>query len=173
MSIRSNHAERLSLPARRTAPRPLHDDELEVLHHAAAVLIPPAPGFPGAAALEDFDTWLQRAIDARAEEFDTLTTALQKLRKVTEEDLFTALRSLEAAEKHCFDILAAVIAGAYLMSPTIMAALGFPGLVRHPVDPVAAVDQITDGILDPVLDRGPIYVEVPAHDDDQPTKLTK
>jgi hypothetical protein len=56
--------------------------------------------------------------------------------------------------------VSAVLAGAYLMVPEIRAAIGYPGQHRsHPPFDLA-VEEIMDGILDPVIERGSIYTSV-------------
>jgi hypothetical protein len=50
---------------------------------------------------------------------------------------------------------------AYLMIPEVRTAIGYPGQRRHHPQFDEAANQITDGILDPVVERGPVYTPVP------------
>jgi len=50
-----------------------------------------------------------------------------------------------------------VIAGAWLLIPAVRERIGYPGQRRDPARLEEAADQISDGILDPVIARGPIY----------------
>ncbi len=68
-----------------------------------------------------------------------------------------ALRGLHAEEPGQFQALSAVVAGAWLLTPTVRARIGYPGQRRDPARLEEAVDQISDGILAPVIARGPIY----------------
>jgi hypothetical protein len=43
------------------------------------------------------------------------------------------------------------------MVPEIQAHVGYPGQGRHPAAPTQIADELGDGLLDPVIDRGPIY----------------
>ncbi len=67
------------------------------------------------------------------------------------------LRALHAEQPEQFQALSAVVAGAWLLIPAVRARIGYPGQRRDPARLEEAADQISDGILDPVLDRGRIY----------------
>jgi hypothetical protein len=67
------------------------------------------------------------------------------------------LRALHADQPRQFQALSAVVAGAWLLVPAVRARIGYPGQRRDPARLEEAADQISDGILDPVLARGPIY----------------
>jgi hypothetical protein len=58
-------------------------------------------------------------------------------------------------------VLSAVLAGAYLLVPEVKSAVGYPGQRRDPAGLEEAVDEISDGILDPVLERGHFFVATP------------
>jgi hypothetical protein len=47
-----------------------------------------------------------------------------------------------------------MVIGAYFMSPAVLAALGLPTGDRRPAPLDQAVDELSSGILDAVLDRG-------------------
>jgi len=60
-----------------------------------------------------------------------------------------------------FQALSAVVAGAWLLVPAVRARIGYPGQRRDPARLEEAADQISDGILDPVIARGAIYTAWP------------
>ena len=68
-----------------------------------------------------------------------------------------ALRKLHAEQPVTFQALTAVITGAWLLTPTVRERIGYPGQRRDPARFDEAADQLSDGILDPVIARGPIY----------------
>lgn len=149
--------QRLSVPPKFTSPRPLTTAEIGTLRAIADVLIPAAGGNPHATAEPDFDRWLLRAIDARADAFGDITAILARLDGAEPEAIDKELRTLHVKQPSQFQALSAVIAGAWLMVPAVRARIGYPGQRRDPARLEEAADQITDGILDAVIARGPIY----------------
>lgn len=158
MSTRSA-TRRLSVPSRRTTPpRPLTDDEQTTLLRIADTLIPAVGPNPKASDAEQFVPYLHLALAARADVFEAVLSAVSTLSGVADEDLHDALRSLWADDKHTFDPLSSVIAGAYFMTPQVKELIGYPGQHREPAGLEDAANELETGILDPVLDRGSIYV---------------
>jgi hypothetical protein len=150
---------RLSVPRRITAPpRELTREQQDVLLAVADLLIPDAGGNPKASAVPGYPAWLQRALAARADSLDVLAGALDLLASARRDDLDGQLRAWHGAGDARFHLLSSVTAGAYLMAPEVRARIGYPG--QHPDPPRIdeAADELSDGILDPVLARGPIYV---------------
>lgn len=150
-------ARRLSVPAKYTAPRPLTGSEVRTLRAIADVLIPAAGDDPAATAEPDFDQWLARAVDARADAFQAMTAVLAQLAGAAPETTDETLRILHADQPGLFQALSTVVAGAWLMIPAVRIRIGYPGQRRAPARLEEAADQISDAILDPVLSRGPIY----------------
>jgi hypothetical protein len=148
-SIPAGPPPRLSVPPKFVAPRQLTDAELGTLRAVADVLIPAAGDNPAATSEPDFDQWLARAADARADAFDGITAVLAQLDRTAPATIDHTLRALHADQPRQFQALSAVVAGAWL--------LGYPGQRRDPARLEEAADQISDGILDPVLARGPLY----------------
>ena len=148
---------RLSVPPRFAAPRQLTSAEVGTLRAIADALIPAAGDDPAATAEPDFEAWLTRAIDARADAFEVITAFLAQLDGATAEVIDQRLRALHAGQPEQFQALSAVVAGAWLLVPAVRARIGYPGQRRDPARLDEAADQISDGILDPVLARGPIY----------------
>jgi hypothetical protein len=148
---------RLSVPPKFAAPRPLTDAEITTLRAIADVLIPAAGDNPAATSEPEFDRWLRRAVDARADAFDAIVAEVARLDGADPGEVDAALRRLAEEQPADFQALSAVIAGAWLMVPEVRARIGYPGQRRDPARLEEAVDQISDGILEPVLARGPVY----------------
>jgi hypothetical protein len=162
MSVRGPRMTALnpSVPRHETRPpRPLHDDEREILLAAADALIPEGPGLPSAAAAPGYEAWLDRALAARSEAFEAIVAAAGRLQGLGPPALLDALRRMSTEEPERFQSLSAVLAGAYLMVPEVRAAIGYPGQVRKPAAFDEAAEELMSGILDPVIERGPIYLE--------------
>jgi hypothetical protein len=154
----AGNAVRLSVPPKFVAPRPLTAAEVATLRAIADVLIPAAGDDPAATAEPEFDRWLARAVDARADAFDAITAVLAQLDGATPEATDEALRTLYAGQSDVFQVVSAVVAGAWLMIPTVRERIGYPGQGGARARLEEAADQISDGILDPVLARGPVYI---------------
>jgi len=151
------HPSRLSVPPKFAAPRQLTQAEVSTLRAVADVLIPSSGDNPGATSEPDFDTCLARAIDARADAFDVITAFIAQIEGAAPEVIDQRLRALHTEQPEQFQALSAVVAGAWLLIPAVRARIGYPGQRRDPARLEEAVDQISDGILEPVIQRGPIY----------------
>ena len=55
--------------------------------------------------------------------------------------------------------------GGYLMSETVREAMGYPGQEPAPYDPHETPEYMTNGMLERVTLRGPIYRPTPRDDD--------
>jgi hypothetical protein len=159
-SLPADSATRLSVPPKFKAPRPLTAAEVATLRAIADVLIPAAgDGNPAATSEPEFDRWLARAVDARADSFGALNTVLTQLDGAAPEKIDAALRTLHAGQPDVFQVVSAVVAGAWLMIPAVRERIGYPGQGHARARLEEAADQISDGILDPVVARGPVYTQ--------------
>jgi hypothetical protein len=165
----SGNPENLSTPAPLKAPRALSDSELVTAKAVADALIPATATAPSASAEPEFTTTLATALDARADAFDAITGWLATVAGLQGSALFDRLRALHDAEPDTFQALSAVFAGAWLLTPTVRTRIGYHGQRRQPASLTEAVDQLEDGILDAVMERGAIYVPTP---DGPPTTPT-
>jgi hypothetical protein len=152
-------SERISVPARRTKPpRTLTDDEQSTLLRIADTLIPAAGPNPKASDAEEFVAYLHLALAARADIFEAVLKAVRELADVPDGALHGALKTMWAKDKFTFDPLSSIIAGAYFMTPQVKELIGYPGQHRDPAGLEDAANELETGILDPVLERGTIYV---------------
>ena len=55
-------------------------------------------------------------------------------------------------------LVSSVVVGAYLLSPEVRRLINYSGRGRNPIPIDQAAEELSDGILDPVIDRGNIYV---------------
>ena len=153
--------EGLSTPAPYKAPRPLTPEEIETVHTIANALIPSTPRDPEATDEPDFDTCLTIAVDARADAFVAFEEVLRDFRDIDVNDVLPRLRKLNDDDDPTFQAVTAIITGAWLLTPTVRARIGYSGQRRSPIPLTEAVDQLSDGIMDGVLERGSIYVPTP------------
>jgi hypothetical protein len=157
--MNSSSPDRLSVPPRRTKPvRPLSDSEQDTLLRIADTLIPAAGPNPKASDVQEFLPYLHLALAARADVFSAVIKAVNELVGVEDDDLHGALKRMWAEDKFTFDPLSSIIAGAYFMTPQVKELIGYPGQHRDPAGLEDAADELESGILDPVIERGHIYV---------------
>jgi hypothetical protein len=155
----STPTDRLSVPPRRTKPpRALSDTEHTTLMRIADTLIPESGPNPRASDAREFGPYLQLALAARADVFDAVVKAVNDLADVADHDMHDALKKMWANDKFTFDPLSSIIAGAYFMTPQVKGLIGYPGQHRDPAGLEDAANELETGILEPVLDRGYIYV---------------
>ncbi|MFE7422163.1 hypothetical protein [Rhodococcus sp. NPDC057529] len=155
--------QRLSAPTvRKTARRKLTDAEMQNLRRIAAALIPEAPGHIAADRIGTFEDLVDEALAVLDPHFDTIAVALESLQDVADEELFTSLKALDTTSPETFYPLSLLVVGVYLYSPEVEAKLQYPHPHRNPAGAMDAADEIESGILDPVIERGPIFVAPPA-----------
>lgn len=149
----------LSVPRRRIVPpHPLTPEQHAALLTVADILIPGSGDDPKATAAPGYETWLERSLAARSDSLEALSLILDELAREPAIDLEQRLRRLHAVDDEGFRLLSSVVAGAYLMVPEVRSLVGYPG--QHPSLPRTdeALNELSEGILDPVIRRGPIYV---------------
>ncbi|MFC9549944.1 hypothetical protein ACFTWF_03750 [Rhodococcus sp. NPDC056960] len=161
-SVASPQIQRLSAPTvRKTARRNLTESELRDLRRIAASLIPGVPGRIAADQVATFDDLVHEALAIMDPHFDSIVAAIDRMSDVEDADMFAALRALDAESPTLFYPLSLLVAGVYLYSPEVEAVLQYPHPHRNPAGAMEAADEIESGILDPVIERGPIYVAAP------------
>lgn len=139
--------------------RPLSASEREALVAVADALCA-GGSLTAPSATPGYAEWLDRALAARADVFEDVVAAALSMASRSPEGRREALRVMNADERPRFHALSSVTAGAWLLVPEIAAALGYPGQVAAPAAFDEAAAQLETGILDPVIERGPIYREV-------------
>jgi hypothetical protein len=66
---------------------------------------------------------------------------------------------LQSKDPERFGLLAELVPGAYFLNPRVRAKLGYQGQNPRAIDP--RPDYLDDGLLQSVIDRGPIYRPTP------------
>ena len=120
----------------------------------ADALIPGGAGLPSASAADVHEAGIDRTLDCRPDLRELITSVIS----VTGEP-HEALKRLRAEQPDVFDSFAFTIAGIYFMNPEVRRLVGYPGDApqRKRAKPGEAEEYLKDGILDPVIERGPIY----------------
>jgi hypothetical protein len=140
---------------------PLTSAEINRLRRLADVLIPGSRPSPPATALPDFDELLVQAASALGPELPALRRALELLPAMVDWD---SLRSWNAKSPDEFELVSTLVAGAYFMSPDVLRSIGYATGQRSRAPTGQSANELGDGLLDDVMERGPVYKVVPAED---------
>jgi hypothetical protein len=140
------------------APSRLTAELRTVFRHLADVLVPAHGRMPAASAVGAHEGLLDDVIkhrpDIRGDLFRALTTAQGQ-------DPRAAANNLLRRDAAAFNALGLAVSGAYYMSPRVRELLGYPGQESVSYDPYATPNYLTDGMLERVVARGPIYRATP------------
>jgi hypothetical protein len=138
-------------------PRGLTGRELQAALKIADALIPDGPAGPRPSAIQDYPKWLELALAARRDSFDEIIGLVAELADCATDSLYERLKQLSETSASGFEVLSSVLAGAYLVTPEVRGAIGYPGQAQRAPRFDEAADQIMSGILDPVIERGAIF----------------
>ena len=124
----------------------------------ADALIPGGAGLPSASAAGVHEAGIDRTLACRPDLRDLVTGVIGIDAEPRE-----ALEWLRAEQPGVFDRFAVTIAGIYFMNRDVRRLVGYPGEApqRKRARPGEAEEYLKDGILDPVIERGPIYRPTP------------
>jgi hypothetical protein len=137
----------------------LGPEERGRLARIADELIPEGEGMPSAAAMDLSGAQLDLIAQARPDLIPSVRRAL-----ATDPGSSSALdwlNRLQREDPEAHDALVLVIVGGYYSHPKVKELLGYPGQVGEPVDADEYLRYVTEGLLDPVIERGPLYREPP------------
>ena len=126
----------------------------ETLRALGDVLIPAAGELPSWSAADPNDKWLEKALAARP---DLVPLLVELLDAANGRDPEEEAQRLHAEEPDVFRALAAIVSGAYYMNLKIRKRIGFPGQGKRPPFSDEAEYDLRDGLLDPVIERGPVH----------------
>ncbi|PYI79592.1 MAG: hypothetical protein DME26_23105 [Verrucomicrobia bacterium] len=127
-------------------------NERAVLAGLADILIPAGEGFPSASEAGVAGEGLDRVLLFRSDLAEGLNRLLACARGRAASDVVADLQRNDPA---LFGVLAEVVPGAYFLNPEVRKKLGYHGQGPRPIDP--RPDYLDDGLLQSVIDRGPIY----------------
>lgn len=136
----------------------LTEDQTHTLIAIADVLIGGTDTDPAPSTLEKYPKALDLAVAARTRNVDHVVGLIAEFKGLNPVEIDTQLRDWDKNRAEDFQIISAILAGAYFMLPEIKAIIGYPGQVRDIPKVDDAANDLADGILEPVFERGPIYV---------------
>jgi hypothetical protein len=120
----------------------------------ADVLIPAKDHYPSASQAGVAGVLLDVVLRSRPDLYDELRELLNKARG---HDPSEFVWGLEKENPEAFGVLTILVRGAYFMNPTVRRVLGYRGQLAEPIDYEARPEYLQDDILQPVIDRGPVY----------------
>jgi hypothetical protein len=123
----------------------------------ADTLIPAGDGMPSASESGAAGEWLDAVLAARPDLEEPL---LALVRRVDGQDPAAAIADLKANDPEGFGLLTDVVPNAYFMNPAVREKVGYPGQIGLDPDLTWPPDWLD--LLEPVIERGPIYRDPPA-----------
>lgn len=149
--------ERLSVPhVQKSAD--LTADQTQTLTAIADVLIGGTATDPKPSILEKYAKSLDIAVAARTRDIEKVKGLIAEFKSLDEVQIDQTLRTWDKERPEDFQIISSIVAGSYFMLPEIKELIGYPGQVRDIPKVDDAANDLADGILEPVLERGTIYV---------------
>ena len=131
-------------------------NERAILGELADILIPAGEGFPSASEAGVSDDGLDQVLSFRPDLSDGLKQLISAARGKSASDFVAALKRDDPTG---FGLLAEFVPGAYFLNPRVRERLGYAGQGARPIDPKP--DYLDDGLLQSVIDRGPVYRPTP------------
>jgi hypothetical protein len=130
------------------------DSDREAYAKLADFLIPEYNGKPAASAVNVHLEMLDEVLRIRPDLDEGFRRALDFC---CGRDVSEALNALAREDDAAFTALTTVTTGGYMMTDGARAAVGYPGQEASPFDVDEIPEYITNGMLDRVIARGPIY----------------
>jgi len=130
--------------------------ERSLLAGLADQLIPAGEGFPGASGAGVTGEGLDHVLEFRPDLGPPLKKVLAAADGRSASEFVAYLKENDPAG---FGVLAELVPGAYFLNPEVRERLGYHGQTPRPIDPHP--DYLDDGLLQSVIDRGPIYRPTP------------
>ncbi len=142
----------------------IENKDRSTLAGLADVLIPASAGFPSASQVGVAAEGLDQVLAVRPDLAKPLKVILQSAKGRNPAEVVAQLQdenpaSFAALAEIVAAALAEIVAGAYFMNPQVRVAIGYHGQVPQPL--ASRPDHLNDGLLQPVIDRGPIYRPTP------------
>ena len=143
----------------------LDNDELALLQRVAAALLPGDEHSPAAGDVAGLDELLRRAAAALGAEGADLPAALADLGEhlgPARAPDWAGLKSFAERRPVPFELIGAVVAGGYFMAPEVLSSIGYPQGPRRAPRNDLIVDELETGVLEPTVERAPMFRQVPA-----------
>jgi hypothetical protein len=130
------------------------------LSAVADLLIPAADGMPAPSSVAIGGSQLDLVLASRPDLEPALLRALDAADDV--DDGIAWLAALQVRDPAAHDALVLAVVAGYYLRPEVQRLLGYPGQVAEEVSVAALPDYVSEGLLERVYERGPIYRPTPA-----------
>lgn len=147
------------LPAQNPASGQLTDDQRITFRNLAAVLIPATATMPSAAEVGLHGTVIDNLLDHRPDLRERFLRGLDACRG---QDPNLAARSLNDQDPTALAAIGLLASAAYYMDAKVRDLIRYPGQSARPFDVQATPAYISNGQLQRVIDRGPIFRPTPS-----------
>ena len=125
------------------------------LINIADVMLPGTTQMPSVSGTGSFEASLLKVLDSRPDLAEGLRTAIDYLPGETFE--LSDLDELLDEDPEAYTSLTTVVAASYYRVKEVKVRIGYPGQVPKTYDPYAYVEWVQEGLLDPVVERGPVW----------------
>ena len=136
----------------------LSEGERALFAALADVLIPAAEGMPAASEVDVHGAMLDGILGLRPDLADAFRRGLAAAAGKPPKD---AVEALNEDDAEAFGAIAIVASAGYYMTSAVRDLIGYPGQVKRPPDPGQTPEYVANGMLQEVIDRGPIFVPTP------------
>jgi len=134
------------------------DEHRQIFAGIADVLIPEAEGMPSATQVDVHKDVLDRVVELRA---DLRPAFFRGLNAAKGKDPQAAAEALNKSDPEALGAIGLLASAAYYMQPKVRQLIGYPGQENRELDSDATPDYVANGMLQQVIDRGPIYRPTP------------
>lgn len=134
------------------------NEERSVFAALADVLIPAAEGMPSASDVDVQGAMLDRILGLRSDLVEDFRRGLASAAGKPPAD---AAEALNRDDAEAFGAISIVASAGYYMTPAVRDLIGYPGQENRPADPDETPEYLANGMLQQVIDRGPIFVPTP------------
>lgn len=125
----------------------------------ADVLIPSVEGMPSASEVDVHGAMLDHVIELRP---DLTENLLRGLDAAAGKDPVEAANELNKSDAAALSAIGLAASAGYYMTQKVRDLIGYPGQQSRPeADPDATPEYVVNGMLQQVIDRGPIFRPTP------------
>ncbi len=104
---------------------------------------------------------LDRVLELRRDLQEPILRGLRGVRAPAGASPSQTVEALNSGDPAALKAIGEAAKAAYYMNPRVRELLGYPGQQSRPATPDEEHDYLRDGMLQAVMDRGPIYRECP------------
>lgn len=133
----------------------LEQDYVSRLSNIADVMLPATKHMPSVTESGALGIALSNVLNARPDLKKGLISAIDFLPKNSFE--LADLEKLLEGDSEAYTALTTIVAASYYQVKDIKNRIGYPGQVPKTYDPYAYIEWVQEGLLDAVVERGPIW----------------